>query len=180
MLIGVQTHGLSSPVTRIPCLRFIFRSGKYEGRVSGALARNMSVTGIELRHTSIRILNMRASYFKKHACLALDSISGPPNVRNTHVLPGIRSCSSSQDIHAPRFRTGASRPLPSRRVCAGSERRLQQTPDLGAVTSLLRVDLSTWLQVPRDQQRSLRGICRRFVPIREHSFIAVSCYTKSQ
>lgn len=74
---------------------FFFRSWKCEVHVSGALARNMSVTGIDLRHTSISVLNMRASHFKKHACLALDSISGPPNVRNTHVLPGIRSCSSS-------------------------------------------------------------------------------------
>jgi hypothetical protein len=56
--------------------------------------------------------DLRTSQSKEHECLASNSTSGPPNVRNTHVLPGIRSCSSSQDIHAPRFRTGAAKPLP--------------------------------------------------------------------
>jgi hypothetical protein len=69
MLIGVPC-----PVTRISCPLFIFRSWKWKDRVSGALARNMFVTGVDLRHISIRGLNMLASHFKKHACLARDSI----------------------------------------------------------------------------------------------------------
>jgi len=96
--------------------------------------------------------DLRTSRRKEHACLARDSIL-------LHLLGYPRPPMSD--------RRGQATPLVS---CL---RWFWTTPSVDAWSRrrdvlFLWVALSTWVLIARDQQRSLRGICRWFVPLRKH------------
>jgi hypothetical protein len=143
-------------------------------------AGNVSVTGIDLKthlyskpeHEVPSVeetrmpcpeFDLRTSQRKKHACLARDSIllllpayPRPPISDRRGQAPPLASCLRW-------FQTTPS-------VDARSRRR-----DVLAPSRFIHVATG-----PRDQQQTLRGKCRRFVFIREHFLITISCCEKAK